>query len=118
MLKSHKDLIVWQKALELVKVIYVSTRELPREELYGLSIQMRRAAVSIPSNISEGQQRKNIREFLQFLRIAYGSAAELETQLLIASDLYPKIDFNRDQALLKEIQKMLNVMIRKLETRT
>lgn len=118
MLKSHKDLIVWQKAIELVKEIYIATARLPRTEVYGLSSQMRRSAVSIPSNIAEGQNRKNIREFIQFLRVSYGSAAELETQLIIAEDLYSDINFLKSQGLLLEIQKILNVILKKLEART
>jgi len=115
MLRSHKELIVWQKAVNLVTELYRESRGLPREELYGLTSQMRRAAVSIPSNISEGKQRKNKREFLQFLRIAYGSAAELETQLLIAGNIYAYVPFVASSSLLDEVQRMLNVMIRKLE---
>ncbi len=101
----------------LVKEIYKITRELPKEELYGLSTQMRRSAVSIPSNIAEGQQRKNLKEYLQFLRIAYGSSAELETQLLLMKDLYQKININEAESLLDEVLRMLNAIIRKLEPR-
>jgi four helix bundle protein len=117
-LKSYKELKVWQKAIELVKETYKVSRQFPKSETYGLSIQMRRAAVSIPSNIAEGQLRKNLKEYLQFLRIAYSSTAELETQVIIAKDLYPKIDYNRLESLLLEVQKMLNVMISKLEPRS
>lgn len=118
MLKSFKELIVWNRAIELVKEVYKETGKLPANEIYGLSSQMRRAAVSIPSNIAEGQSRKNLKEFLQFLRISYGSAAELETQIIISVDLFPKINFTRVSNLLDEVQKMLNAMIRKLETRS
>jgi len=117
-IKSYKELKVWQKAIELVKEVYKATTQLPKNEIYGLSIQMRRAAVSIPSNIAEGQLRKNLREYLQFLRIAYGSTAELETQIVIAKDLYSKINYCQLEALLLEVQKMLNVMISKLEDRS
>ena len=117
-IKSYKELKVWQKAIELVKEAYKATTQFPRNEIYGLSIQMRRAAVSIPSNIAEGQMRKNLKEYLQFLRVAYGSAAELETQTIIAKDLYPTINYNQLEALLLEVQKMLNVMISKLEARS
>ncbi|MBI2676723.1 MAG: four helix bundle protein [Candidatus Yanofskybacteria bacterium] len=117
-MKSFKELIVWQKGIELVKEIYKNTAKFPFNEIYGLSSQMRRAAVSIPSNIAEGQQRKNLKEYLQFLRISYSSAAELETQLIISKDLYPKIDFEQSSSLLEEVQKMLNVIISKLEART
>lgn len=118
MLKSHKELIVWIKSVDLVTRIYQMTQKLPKEETYGLSSQMRRAAVSIPSNISEGHQRKNIKEFLQFLRIAYGSSAELETQVLIVNNLYPEIDTARSAEYLVQIQKMLNSLIHKLEPKT
>ncbi len=116
MFKSHKDLIVWQKAIELVSTIYKTTSKFPKEEIYGLSQQMRRAAVSIPSNIAEGQHRKNVKEFLQFLRIAYGSGAELETQLIIAHNLYPKVELQKSGILLDEVQKMLFGLIKKFES--
>ena len=114
-LKSYKELTVWQKSIGLVKELYGLTSKFPRSETYGLSIQVRRAAVSIPSNIAEGYLRKNLKEFLQFLRISYGSSAELETQLIIAKDLYPNLNHQKANSLLEEIQKMLNAMIRKLE---
>lgn len=116
-LKSYKELTVWQRAIELVKEIYKLTNEFPKNELYGLSIQMKRAAVSIPSNILEGYSRKNLREYLQFLRVAYSSSAELETQLIIAKDLYQRLYYRKVESLLEEVQKMLNVMIRKLENK-
>lgn len=114
MLKSYKDLVVWQKSIELVKELYITTAKLPKEEIYGLSAQMRRAAISIPSNIAEGQQRRGTKEFLQFLSIAYASGAELETQLIIMHDLYPKTASPRVNSLLDEIQRMLNSLINKL----
>lgn len=116
-LKSYKELKVWQKSIELVKEIYKITSQFPKNEIYGLSIQMRRAAISIPSNISEGYSRKNLKEYLQFLRIAYSSSAELETQLAIAKDLYKKLNYQEVESHLGEVQKMLNVMIRKLESK-
>jgi len=91
------------------------TKDFPQHEVYGLASQMRRAAVSIPSNIAEGYSRKNLKEYLQFLRIAYGSGAELETQVIIAKDLYKNINFEQVELLLEEISKMLNALIRKLE---
>ncbi len=111
---SYKDLIVWQKSIDLVQEIYKTTGKLPREEIYGLSIQMRRAAVSIPSNIAEGSKRKDLPEYLQFLRIADGSAAELETQVIILKRLYLNLDCIKIGKLLGEIQKMLNSLISKL----
>jgi four helix bundle protein len=86
-IKNYTDLTVWQKAMDLVEEIYRLTKEFPREELYGLTSQMRRAAVSIPSNIAEGHGRGSDTEFHRFLRIAYGSLRELETQVLIAERL-------------------------------
>ena len=114
-IESFKQLIVWQKSMQLVKEIYMTTSALPREEIYGLVSQMRRSAVSIPSNIAEGKKRKTAKDFLHFLRIADGSAAELETQIIIAKDLYPQIDFFVVLSLLEEVQKMLITIIKKLE---
>ena len=81
--KQYSDLIAWQKAMDLVEEVYKITRGFPKEELYGLASQLRRAAVSIPSNIAEGQSRGS-REFVHYLSIAHGSLSELETQILIA----------------------------------
>lgn len=113
--QSYKDLKVWTRGIELVKEIYKITNSLPKEEVYGLSSQIRRAAVSIPSNIAEGQGRKNIKEFIQFLFVAKGSVAEIETQLIIIEELYKK-DIDRAQNLLQEIKKMLYALIQKLKT--
>jgi four helix bundle protein len=85
--KSYRDLLVWQKAMLLAEAVYVATRELPKEEVYGLTAQMRRAAVSVVSNIVEGQARQTRGEFLQFLGHARGSLAELETQIILAARL-------------------------------
>jgi four helix bundle protein len=83
----YKDLIVWQKAMDLTEMVYQATKAFPREELYGLTNQVRRAAVSIPSNIAEGQARQSTAEFRNFLSLARGSLAEVETQLMIAQRL-------------------------------
>lgn len=85
--------------------------------MYGLVSQMRRAVISIPSNIAEGYKRRNIGEFIQFLGIADASAAELETQTILVKELYPQIDTTKAQALLEDVQKMLIVMIKKLNTK-
>lgn len=114
-IQSYKQLIVWQKSVDLVEKIYILTSQLPKEEIYGLSSQMRRAAISMPSNIAEGQRRKDLPEFLYFLRIADASSAELETQVIIAKRLYPKLDYSKVDGLLEEVQKMLTVMMNKLE---
>ena len=102
--------------MDLVKEIYKVTAGFPKSEMYGLVNQIRRAAVAIPSNISEGKKRRTVKDYVQFLRIADGSAAELETQLLISKDLYTGLDFSKSLGLLEEIEKMLTVMIKKLET--
>jgi four helix bundle protein len=114
-MNSYKDLIVWQKSFTLTKKLYILTNQFPKNETYGLISQIRRAAVSIPSNIAEGHGRKSDNEHRQFYSIAYGSALELETQLLLAKDLEFIIqeDFNQVNSLLEEVLKMLNVMTRK-----
>ncbi|MDO8492629.1 MAG: four helix bundle protein [bacterium] len=113
--KSFKELVVWNKSIILAKEVYNLTKKLPKEEIYGLVSQMRRCAVSIPSNIAEGSKRRTRKDFVQFLRIASGSAAELETQIVIVKDLYPEIISSYTETLLVEIQKMLTSLIRKLE---
>ncbi len=85
--QSYRQLIAWQKAMELVKQIYNLTKSFPKEEIYGLTSQIRRAAVSVPSNIAEGQGRDSTKEFIHHLSIAYGSLMEVETQVLIAESL-------------------------------
>ena len=112
-ISSYKQLTVWQKSYNLVKEVYNLTAKLPKSETYGLSSQMQRSAVSIPSNIAEGQLRRNIKEYVQFLSIAQGSAAELDTQLLITQDIYG-IDTVEQVKTLEEIQKMLFALSQKL----
>lgn len=85
--KGHRDLVAWQEAMSLVTAVYRATQALPREEQFGLTAQMRRAATSVPSNIAEGAARRSRRDFANFLRIDRGSLAELETQLEIARNL-------------------------------
>ena len=114
---SFKELIVWQKSMTLVKFVYQISRKLPVEERYGLASQMQRCAVSIPSNIAEGNKRTTAKDYAQFLRMASGSAAELETQLLLIKDVY-NLDVSKELGLLEEIQKMLQVMKRKLQPTT
>lgn len=120
MIKDYKDLIVWQKAMDLVVEVYALVKLMPKEEMYALSSQIRRAAISIPSNIAEGQARNSTKEFIQFLAIAKGSKAELETQLLLCI----RIGYlNEDQIatamnILAEIGKMINALQQKLTTPT
>jgi four helix bundle protein len=114
---SYRELIVWQKAMTLAKLIYALTQPLPHEEKFGLTSQMRRAAVSIPSNIAEGQARRGTREFIQFIAQAEGSLAELDTQLTLAIDL-GYVDPSQAKAaaaLIEELRRMLNALRRKLE---
>ena len=110
MTKNYTDLIVWQKAMDLVTEIYRITRELPKDELFGLTSQLRRAAVSIPSNIAEGQGRLSKGEFRVFLGNARGSLAEVETQILIAQNLsyLDEPEINRLLAMVEEVGKVLN----------
>ena len=110
---SYKDLIVWQKAIILVKETYILTRGFPKDELYGLISQIRRAVVSIPSNIAEGHGRRSGKERLQFFSIAFGSALELETQIIISKQLFPELEYSKVESLLTEVLKMLNVLVNK-----
>ncbi len=109
--KSFKDLIVWQKAYKIVIEVYKITKNFPKEEIYGLSQQMRRCSVSIPSNIAEGYGRQYNKEYKQFLSIAYGSLSELETQYLLAIDLKHINQSRAIEQLLKEVGSMLYRMI-------
>ena len=113
---SYSELIVWQKAKDLAVNVYELTEKFPKEEIYGLISQMRRFAVSIPSNITEGRTRGTRKDFLQFLRIAHGSCSELETQVEIAKrwSRTKNLDFSRIENLLLEVGKMLALMIRKM----
>lgn len=117
-LESYKDLIVWQRSIELVKEVYGTTVRLPSSELYGLVSQMRRSSVSVPSNIAEGYKRKNLGEYIRFLNIADASAAELDTQCIIAKDLFPSVDFSNVSTLLDEVQRMMTALIKKLKEHT
>jgi four helix bundle protein len=111
---GFKSLIVWQKAMALADAVFQLTKRFPKDEQYGLTSQMRRAAVSIPSNIAEGSRRTSKKDYVQFLRIACGSAVELETQLLLARNWYPDISGANALSLVIEVEKMLSVMLRKL----
>ena len=114
--QSYKELQVWQKAKKLALITYSITDTFPKEEVYGLRSQIRRSAVSIPSNIAEGRYRGSKQDYKKFLWVAYGSAAELDTQLEIARDLGLITDsqYNECAETLIEVLKMLNVMQQKL----
>jgi len=113
---SYKQLVVWNKAIVLTVRIYDLTTSFPDSEKFGLISQMRRAAVSIPSNIAEGQCRSTEKDFKQFLHIAYGSCAELDTQLTISKLIpdIPKKDYLEIENLLDEVMRMLNALIHTL----
>ncbi len=116
-MNSYKELIVWQKSFALTKEIYRLTELFPKSEVYGLSMQLRRAAVSVVSNIAEGFSRKSVKENAQFISIAFGSTSEIETQLLLGKELSfaPAKDFEKAESLLIEVRKMLNVMLSRLK---
>ncbi|MEK7148811.1 MAG: four helix bundle protein [Patescibacteria group bacterium] len=114
---SYKDLIVWQKSIILVTEVYSITKQFPQSEIYALSSQMQRAAISIPSNIAEGYKRNHRLEFIQFLSVANGSAGELETQLVIAKKLYSRIEYEKIEPLMEEVQKMLSKLITSMKTK-
>ena len=101
--------------MELVNEIYSLVKKFPKSEIYGLTSQMQRSAVAIPSNIAEGHRRNHKLEYVQFLGIALGSAAELETQVLIAKVQYPESNYDKAMSLLNEVQSMLYVLIQKLK---
>jgi four helix bundle protein len=113
---SYRDLLVWKKALELTIAIYRATRSFPNEEKFGLSSQMQRAGVSVPSNIAEGQGRNSQKDFIRFLNIARGSLAELDTQTIIAKELgyLQNEQVNELSERIDELQRMLYSLINKL----
>lgn len=113
---SYREFAVWQKSIELALEIYLLTEVFPREETYGLTSQLRRATFSIPSNIAEGRSRGTRKEFKQFLVNAFGSGAELETQITIAKLLLKtkNLNYKKTDKLLDEVMKMLNSIIKKL----
>lgn len=115
-IKSFKELIVWQKSMDLVEETYKLVALLPQTEIYGLSSQMRRSAVSIPSNIAEGQKRQSSKEFAQFLSIAQGSNSELQTQLFICNRLrfLTEEQTKKSIDLTVEVDKMLSRLIQTL----
>ena len=117
MLKNYKDLKVWQKSYQVCLEIYKITKDIPKQETYGLTSQIRRAAVSVPSNIAEGYGRKTTPDYLRSLYIAYGSNCELETQVLLSGDLEymnPKKRMEIKEAI-GEVERMLKALIKSLE---
>ena len=112
----YKELIVWQRAMDLTAEVYRLTKTMPKDELYGLTNQLRRAAVSIPSNIAEGNARTSTGDYTRFLSIALGSVAEVETQLLICVrlDYFSQEDIESALKICDETGRMLTSMIKKL----
>ena len=115
-MNDYKDLRVWQDSIDLVVNIYKLTKMFPQEELYALTNQIRRAVVSIPSNISEGANRNTDKEFVQFLYIALGSASEVETQLIIAKRLGYIDDVDTELDNITKLRKMINALIHSIKT--
>lgn len=117
--RNYRDLIAWRKAMELVGEIYKATQTLPKDEIYGLVSQMRRAAVSIPSNIAEGEGRRSGNEFGHFLSIAHGSLRELETQILICQRLAYLTDAQAETliSMTEEVGRLLNGLANSLKRR-
>ena len=117
-IRDYKDLAVWQRARELAHEIYRLTEALPREELFGLSSQIRRAAVSVPSNIAEGYGRHSLNDYIRFLKMARGSCYELETQLILCLDLgyLSEPETQTAFSLIKQAQKLLISLLKSLET--
>ena len=118
--KSFRELVVWQKSIELATAIYRLTRDFPKEKIYGLASQMRRAAVSVPSNIAEGQGRLSTGEFRQFLGFARGSNFELQTQIEIAQALKlgDSKPIDEAESLSHEVGKMIHAVLEKTSQRT
>ena len=116
-LKSYKELKVWQKATQLAIDIYQITQKFPKSEVYGLTTQIRRSVIAIPSNIAEGACRGHLAEYIQFLRVSFASGAELETQLIIAKEvgLLEEKVFDQINSQLSEVMRMLNSLISKLK---
>ena len=117
--RTHKDLDVWNKSVGLVTKVYEITNSFPKDEMFGITSQIRRSAVSIPSNIAEGSARKGNKEFVQFLYISLGSMAELETQLIIATNLkyIPSSKYDAIVNDLTDIRKMLSGLIKYVKNR-
>ncbi|HGY55478.1 MAG TPA: four helix bundle protein [Caldithrix abyssi] len=116
-MKTYRDLLIWQKSMALVSEVYKLTKSFPNEEMFGLSAQLRKASVSVPSNIAEGYGRNSTKDYVRFLHIAIGSLYEIQTQIEIAFELkyLPSEDFTRLDKLMKEIERMISSLLRKLK---
>jgi len=119
-IKSYRDLNIWKRSIELVKRIYIITKDFPKDEIYGLVSQMRRCAVSVASNIAEGKTRQHVNEYIQFLYVALSSCAELETQVVIAKELkyISSVIESEIQSTTNQIGRMIRGLIKNLKPRT
>lgn len=116
--KSYKQLLIWQKGIKIVVMVYKLTKNFPKEEIYALTSQLKRASISIPSNIAEGFGRQSDKSFNHFLNIARGSLNEIETQLIIAKELefvFDEVLFNEIMFLIEEESKMINAFSKNLK---
>ncbi|MBR5351593.1 MAG: four helix bundle protein [Prevotella sp.] len=118
-METHKDLRVWQSSIEMVTLIYLMTKAFPKDEIFGLVSQMRRAAISVPSNIAEGYARGTDKEKLHFLRISSGSLSEIETQLMLSFNLgyISQKEFDESSEFITSVWKQLNALIRTVKKR-
>ena len=116
-MRKHQELRVWQESIDLVKIIYDVTAHFPKNEIYSLTSQMRRSAVSIPSNIAEGAARNSDKEFLQFLYVARGSLSELETQVIIANELKYLKQVDKLQKIIEKTYALLGGLIKSIKSR-
>lgn len=114
---DHRELAVWQKAMDLAEHVYMLTKDFPPDERFGLTAQLRRAAISIPSNIAEGAGRRTTKDLIAFAHIARGSLAELETQVLLASRVGLLVHLDSWMRELGDVQKLLNGLIRSLHVK-
>jgi four helix bundle protein len=117
-MSDYKDLNVWKESMDLVENVYRLVKLFPKEEIYALTDQLKRAVVSVPSNIAEGQNRNTDKEFVQFLYIALGSASEVETQLLIAKRLNYLQNIDNEINQITKIRKMTNALINSIRRKT
>lgn len=115
--KTYKDLLIWQKGIEIVKETYLLCEEIPKDEIFGLQSQIKKSSISIPSNIAEGWGRNYTKNYLQFLKYSRGSLLELETQIIIAKELnfISTESFSKIQNLITEESKMLNAFIKSID---
>ncbi|MCK0144173.1 four helix bundle protein [Arenibacter sp. F26102] len=115
--RSYKDLLIWQKGIDIVKETYLLCQEIPNDEIFGLQSQIKRSSISIPSNIAEGWGRNYTKNYIQFLKISRGSLFELETQIIIAKELnfISTNSYNKIQGIITEESKMLNAFIKSID---